>query len=174
MRRMARGLTGVCPNHNGPAGAASCLVPSRDRLSQDGRSIWIPPSLRIDARSRGRLDPFNLPPINLVAWMCARRPRCRRRPAQAHCSRRVLIIPRLPDEPTLKHAYLNTIGGVFLRAGRYKECIKHLRDAMATTDDGGAKQDWLLLALAYHHLGQMAEARRCLTKLPADSAAQSP
>jgi tetratricopeptide (TPR) repeat protein len=117
---------------------------------------------------RVELDPFNLPPINLVAWMCAVGPDAVADPRRPIVLAE-LILPRLPDEPTLKHAYLNTVGGVFLRAGRYKECVKQLKDAIATTDDGGAKQDWLLLALAYHHLGQTAEARRCLTKLPADS-----
>ena len=118
---------------------------------------------------RVELDPFNLPPINLVAWMCAVGPG-----AVADLRRPVvlanLILPRLPDEPTVQHAYLNTIGGVFLRAGRYEEAVKHLKKGIAATDDGGAKQDWLLLALAYHHLGRPAEARRCLAKMPADSA----
>ncbi len=121
---------------------------------------------------RIELNPFNLPPVNLVAWMCAIGPE-----AVADSRRPVvlaeLILPRLPDNPTLKHAYLNTIGGVFLRAGRYKEAVKHLKDAIASTDDGGAIQDWLLLALAHHHLRQKPEARRCLTKLPADSALNS-
>jgi tetratricopeptide (TPR) repeat protein len=118
---------------------------------------------------RVKLDPFNLAPINLVAWMCALGPDAvadRRRPVVLA----ELILPRLPDDPTLKHAYLNTIGGVFLRAGRYKEAAKHLKDAIAATGDGGAKQDWLLLALAYHHLDRPAEVKRCLAKMPADSA----
>jgi tetratricopeptide (TPR) repeat protein len=118
---------------------------------------------------RVELDPFNLPPINLVAWMCAMAPE-----AVADSRRPVvladLILPRLPDDPTLKHAYLNTIGGVYLRAGRHKEAVTHLKEAIAATEDGGAKQDWLLLSLAYHHLGRPAEARRCLTKMPTDSA----
>ncbi len=118
---------------------------------------------------RVELDPFNLPPINLVAWMCAMGPQAvadQRRPVVLAD----LILPRLPDDPTVKHAYLNTIGGVFLRAGRYEEAVKHLKKGIAITDDGGAKQDWLLLALCYHHLGRSAEARKCLTKMPADSA----
>jgi len=118
---------------------------------------------------RVELDPFNLPPINLVAWMCAMAPdgvADHRRPVVLAD----LILPRLPDDPTMKHAYLNTIGGVYLRAGRYEEAVKHLKKGIATTADGGAKQDWLLLALAYHHLGRPADAKRALSKLPADSA----
>jgi len=117
---------------------------------------------------RVEMNPLHLPPINLVAWMCAVGP-----DAVADPRRPVvlaeLILERLPDEPTTRHAYLNTIGGVFLRAGRYEEAVKLLRDGIAATNDGGAKQDWLLLALAYHHLGQPAEARRALASQPADS-----
>ena len=109
--------------------------------------------------SRVEMNPLHLPPINLVAWICALGP-----DAVAD-----LILKRLPDEPTARHAYLNTIGGVYLRAGRYEEAVKHLRDGIAVTNDGGAKQDWLLLALAYHHLGRAAEARRSLDSMPADS-----
>jgi tetratricopeptide (TPR) repeat protein len=117
---------------------------------------------------RVEMNPLHLPPINLVAWMCALGP-----DAVADPRRPVvlaeLILQRLPDEPTTQHAYLNTIGGVFLRAGRYEEAVKHLRQGIAATNDGGAKQDWLLLALAYHHLGRPAEARRALASIPKDS-----
>jgi tetratricopeptide (TPR) repeat protein len=117
---------------------------------------------------RVELDPFKLPPVNLIAWICALGPE-----AVADSRRPVVladfILARLPDDPTIRHAYLNTIGGVFLRAGRYKEAIKHLKDAIAATDDGGAKQDWLLLALAWHHLDRPTEAKNCLSKIPSDS-----
>jgi len=117
---------------------------------------------------RVELNPLNLPPINLVAWMCAIGPE-----AVADPRRPVflaeLILERLPDDPTIRHAYLNTIGGVFLRARRCEEAVKHLKDAIASTDDGGTKQDWLLLALAHHHLGRPNEARRALARLPASS-----
>jgi tetratricopeptide (TPR) repeat protein len=117
---------------------------------------------------RVELNPLNLPPINLVAWMCAIGP-----DAVADPRRPVflaeLLLQRLPDEPTTRHAYLNTIGGVCLRAGRYKEAVKHLKNALASTNDGGSKQDWLLLALAYHHLGRPAEARRALSSQPSHS-----
>ena len=117
---------------------------------------------------RVELNPLNLPPINLVAWMCAIGPE-----AVADPRRPVflaeLLIQRLPDDPTIRHAYLNTVGGVFLRAGRYKEAVKHLKDALASTADGGSKQDWLLLALAYHHLDRPAEARRALARQPSHS-----
>jgi tetratricopeptide (TPR) repeat protein len=117
---------------------------------------------------RVEMNPLHLPPINLVAWICALGPDAvpdPRRPVVLA----ELILKRLPDEPTTRHAYLNTIGGIFLRAGRYEEAVKHLRQGIAATNDGGAKQDWLLLVLAYHHLGRPAEARRALASLPADS-----
>jgi tetratricopeptide (TPR) repeat protein len=117
---------------------------------------------------RVEMNPLHLPPINLVAWICALGPDSvadPRRPVVLAD----LILKRLPDEPTTRHAYLNTIGGVYLRAGRYEEAVKHLRQGIAATNDGGAKQDWLLLALAYHHLGRPAEARRALASQPADS-----
>jgi tetratricopeptide (TPR) repeat protein len=118
---------------------------------------------------RVELNPLNLPPINTVAWTCVIGSE-----AVADPRRPVflaeLLIQRLPDDPTIRHAYLNTIGGVFLRARRYKEAVSHLKDAIAATRDGGSKQDWLLLALAYHHLGRPAEARSALASQPPSSA----
>jgi tetratricopeptide (TPR) repeat protein len=117
---------------------------------------------------RVEMNPLNLPPINLVAWMCALGP-----DAIAD-SRRTLILAdfllaHLPDEPTTRHAYLNTIGGVFLRTGHYEEAVKRLNEGIAATDDGGTKQDWLLLALAYQQLSRHTEARQSLARMPANS-----
>ncbi len=118
---------------------------------------------------RVELNPLNLPPINLVAWICVIGPEGVADPRRTVFLAE-LLIQRLPDDPTIRHAYLNTIGGVFLRARRYKEALKHLKDAIAATRDGGSKQDWLLLALAYHHLGRPADVRRALASLPSNSA----
>jgi hypothetical protein len=117
---------------------------------------------------RLEMNPLTLPPINLVAWMCALGP-----DGIADPRRTVVLadflLAHLPDEPTVRHAYLNTIGGVLLRAGRYADAVQRLNEGIVTTDDKGTKQDWLLMALASHHLGLPAEARRCLANMPANS-----
>ncbi len=164
---MGRGGEGVCGNHDDPPvpihvwyhHAIACLKAGDHATYRD---------LCESLLDRGELNPLNLPPINTVAWMCVIGPGAIADPRRPVFLAE-LLIQRLPDDPTLRHAFLNTVGGVFLRARRYKEAVKHLRDGIAATRDGGSKQDWLLLALAYHHLGRPAEARRALASLPSDS-----
>lgn len=110
---------------------------------------------------RVALTPQNVQAANTVAWMCAIGP-----DATANHDRPVtlarLLLAHLPDDSELRHAYLNTIGAVSLRAGRFDDALKHLKDGIAAAGDEGSPQDWLLLALACHHLGRTDEARRWL------------
>jgi tetratricopeptide (TPR) repeat protein len=107
---------------------------------------------------RVALTPQNVQGVNTVAWICAIGPE-----ASADPERPVMLanflLAHLPDDTTLRHAYLNTIGAVYLRAGRFDDAVKHLMDGIAAAGDEGSPQDWLLLALACHHLGRADEAR---------------
>lgn len=110
---------------------------------------------------RVALTPQNVQGANTVAWLCAIGPNATADPDRPVALAR-LLLAHLPDDSELRHAYLNTIGAVFLRARRYDDAVKHLMDGIAAAGDEGSPQDWLLLALACHHLGREDEARRWL------------
>src|SRR5262249_48840296 len=59
-----------------------------------------------------------------------------------------------------RYEELNTLGAALLRAGRYQEAVARLKEALARRGKSDKPLDELLLALAYHHLGQADEARR--------------
>ena len=57
------------------------------------------------------------------------------------------------------------LGRVLLRAGRHQEAIEHLRRVLERRPKNVLfREEELLLALAYHHLGKHDEARRWLTE----------
>lgn len=112
---------------------------------------------------RVALTPQNVQGANTVAWMCAIGPDATANPDRPVTLAR-LLLAHLPDVSELRHAYLNTIGGVYLRVGRYDDAVKHLMDGIAAAGGEGSPQDWLLLALACHHLGRADEARHWLAK----------
>jgi tetratricopeptide (TPR) repeat protein len=60
----------------------------------------------------------------------------------------------------MRHSCLNTWGAVLYRAGRCAEAVDRLSEAVAVHGEGGAVEDWLLLALAYQRLGQAEQARK--------------
>jgi WD40 repeat protein/tetratricopeptide (TPR) repeat protein len=59
----------------------------------------------------------------------------------------------------LRHAWLNTEGGVLYRAGRYREAVERLTEAVAAEGHGGTVEDWIFLALAHDRLGERDRAR---------------
>ncbi len=60
--------------------------------------------------------------------------------------------------------YLNTLGVVRYRAGRYDDAVRRLEEAVQVRGQGGTPVDWLFLAMAQQRLGRPAEARRQLEK----------
>jgi WD40 repeat protein/tetratricopeptide (TPR) repeat protein len=68
------------------------------------------------------------------------------------------------DQRAHRHAFLNTLGAVLYRAGRPKQAVARLLEAIAESEGEGTWHDWLFLALAHHALGNADEARRWLTK----------
>jgi len=66
-------------------------------------------------------------------------------------------------------AYLNTLGAVLYRAGRFDEAAERLAEAetayQATPDPSGSIiYSWLFLAMTHHHLGHTEPAREWLAK----------
>ena len=65
------------------------------------------------------------------------------------------------QQRALEHDFLNTLGALLFRAGKYDECIRRLKESMAKTEKGlGDTSDWALLAMAHQALGQTEEAHR--------------
>ena len=64
----------------------------------------------------------------------------------------------------VRHARLNTLGAVLYRAGRHKEALARLQEGLKEHGSGGIIEDWLLLALVQHRLGNVAEAQRRLAQ----------
>jgi tetratricopeptide (TPR) repeat protein len=67
------------------------------------------------------------------------------------------------------------LGGLLVRAGRAKEAVNQLEEAVRQRGNFGAVHEELYLALAYHRLGKKEKARRWLGKATAwlDSPLQS-
>lgn len=59
------------------------------------------------------------------------------------------------------------LGGLLLRAGRHKDAVRRLKEALALRPTADTAIDELLLALACRRLGQSAEARRWLDRATA-------
>jgi tetratricopeptide (TPR) repeat protein len=62
---------------------------------------------------------------------------------------------------------LSIHGGLLLRAGKHREAVARLHEALKARDPIDTVQDELLLALAYHQLGDAEQARRWLDKAAA-------
>jgi WD40 repeat protein/serine/threonine protein kinase len=69
------------------------------------------------------------------------------------------------DNEQIRGIFLNTLGAILYRAGRYRDAVDRLDQRLAEARDEGLPQDWAFLALAHHRLGHGAEARRWLDKL---------
>jgi WD40 repeat protein len=58
-----------------------------------------------------------------------------------------------------RHAWLNTEGALLYRAGRWREALARLTEAVAADGNGGTAEDWVFLALVHHRLGEPDRAR---------------
>jgi serine/threonine protein kinase/WD40 repeat protein/tetratricopeptide (TPR) repeat protein len=67
--------------------------------------------------------------------------------------------------PAIRSAWLGTHGRVLYRAGRYRDAVERLNQAIAVQGKGGTMHDWLFLALAHHGLKQPDEARKWRDKV---------
>jgi WD40 repeat protein/tetratricopeptide (TPR) repeat protein len=64
-----------------------------------------------------------------------------------------------------RHAWLNTHGLVLYRAGRYRDAVVRLNEAITVQGKGGTIHDWLFLALAHHRLKEPDKAREWRDKV---------
>jgi serine/threonine protein kinase/WD40 repeat protein len=62
------------------------------------------------------------------------------------------------------HLFLSCRGVVLLRAGRFEDAAKALREGIKFQTEGGLYRDWLFLALAEHRLGNAEAAKAAATK----------
>jgi tetratricopeptide (TPR) repeat protein len=63
-----------------------------------------------------------------------------------------------------RHLFLNTLGAVLYRAGRYQEALERLNEAVAAKEGTGVVQDWLFLAMVHHQLRKPGEAKKWLAR----------
>jgi hypothetical protein len=56
-------------------------------------------------------------------------------------------------KPRLRHAWLNTLGAVLVRAGRHKEALARLQQGVKEAGGAGTVDDGLLRALVHHPPG---------------------
>jgi WD40 repeat protein/tetratricopeptide (TPR) repeat protein len=94
-----------------------------------------------------------------IAWACVFVPNT---PASFKVP---VLLARKVVEMNPKNSYSrNTLGAVLYRAGRSKEAIEQLNEAIRLDRKGGTVYDWLFLAMAHHELKNGKEARRWLDK----------
>lgn len=96
---------------------------------------------------------------NQVAWTCALAPG-----AVPDQTRLVDLAKATVAAGAGNLAFLNTLGAVLCRAGRYEEAIGYLERSMAAQFGSQSPFDWLFLALAHQGLGHDVEARAWLDR----------
>jgi WD40 repeat protein len=111
------------------------------------------------ATCRACLDAFASRPYqkeNSIAWVCC----------VGACGKDLATQVLPMQEQTVRinphrWTYKNTLGALYLRAGRVADAITQLNDAVKSQGEGGTPHDWYFLALAHHAAGRPAEAARC-------------
>jgi tetratricopeptide (TPR) repeat protein len=91
---------------------------------------------------------------NNRAWELANGPVLRR-----DLDRAVALVRRAVDLTPGEAIYLNTLGVVLYRAGRYDEAIATLERSLGAGGGQTDAFDLFFLAMAHHRLGHLAEAR---------------
>jgi WD40 repeat protein/Tfp pilus assembly protein PilF len=99
---------------------------------------------------------------NSVAWTCALVPAAVKDPAQL-----VRLAEKALASDPRQYNYLNTLAAVLCRTGKYEAAVERFSEAIKAQGKGGTAWDWLLLAIAHHHLGHSADARQWLDKATA-------
>ena len=106
----------------------------------------------------GMLDHFgsskDVAAAPLTAWTCslANAP-------EEEAARLVDLAERALAASPRNHSRLLTLGVALYRAGRNKDAVEKLTEALEAVGQEDAVRDWLFLALAHHRLGQAERAR---------------
>jgi WD40 repeat protein/serine/threonine protein kinase/tetratricopeptide (TPR) repeat protein len=106
-------------------------------------------------------DSALLEQANQAAWLCALAPGAVDNYTAAIKLAETAVAGAPPE---IRAGYLNTLGAVLYRAGRYREAIDRLREGMKLSHSGPSGEDWVFLGLAHLSLGETDEAKRCLEK----------
>jgi WD40 repeat protein/tetratricopeptide (TPR) repeat protein/tRNA A-37 threonylcarbamoyl transferase component Bud32 len=96
---------------------------------------------------------------NEVAWTCCLAPG-----AVPDTARVVRLAEQAVADTPGDPVCLNTLGAALYRADRFNEAVGRLEEAVRAHGQGGNPEDLLVLALAYHRLGNAEEAHRWLKK----------
>jgi Flp pilus assembly protein TadD len=116
------------------------------------------------AASRDLMQRFgqtlDLRQANDIAYICVLAPDATPEPEQV-LALALRASQGLSDEQLL---ILNTVGAAQYRAGHYREAIGSLEKSIQlSVNREGMQSDWTFLAMAYHRLNNLDQARRCLT-----------
>jgi WD40 repeat protein/tetratricopeptide (TPR) repeat protein len=106
------------------------------------------------------IDAIDAERLNEIAWAAALTPG-----AVDRLDLPIRLAERAVDqaeEAADRGNYLNTLGAVLYRAGRFEAAAARLGEAIRTQPRRIGPQDWAFLAMAFHRLGQLAEARNWL------------
>jgi Flp pilus assembly protein TadD len=124
------------------------------------RTLW-------DHSNSLRAEAMNL---NNIAWCCAVGPGALDdyRPVIDGLEAAVAQTPASPG--ARRHVFLNTLGAVLYRAGKFAVAIDRLEQGMTGDPTASLAQDHVFLAMAHQRLGHRAEAERWLAKVPKSSA----
>jgi WD40 repeat protein/tetratricopeptide (TPR) repeat protein/tRNA A-37 threonylcarbamoyl transferase component Bud32 len=106
-------------------------------------------------RAAGSPDALTL---NDTAWACVYAPDALPDLGQA------VALAEKAVAASKQYAYLNTLGTVLYRAGRWQDAIARLEEGMKVHGQGGNAGDWLFVAMAHHRLGHAAEGRKWLDR----------
>ncbi len=117
-----------------------------------------------------RADPMSL---NNIAWCYALGPAglTDYQPLIAGLEAAVAAIPR--SAGAQRHLFLNTLGGVLYRAGRFGDAGRRLEEGIAAEPSSRSPEDYVFLAMSFEQLGRHADAARWLAKVPPQSQASS-
>ncbi len=83
-------------------------------------------------------------------------------------TRGIAMLQKLLQEEPRNHHWLNTLGALYLRAGRPTEAVRTMQQAAAIQSDPNALSDRLLHALALIRTGAVDEARRLTQRVVRD------
>jgi hypothetical protein len=95
--------------------------------------------------------------LHFVAWTCVLGPDAVAEPAKP-VEWALEAVTRNPRDPKM----LNTLAAALYRAGRFRDAIRRLDEAVTARSRDDSVFDWLFLAVAHARLGHIEEARRWL------------